>query len=177
MPENSILVFAAFAAQTVGAAVIAVLLFGFLRQYRKSYLAHLTASWAALCLYQLGEAAVIALAKWWRLPPSHPALMAISVVSGVAGYLQIAWLLFGVYELLRRRPVRLRVARQIAVVLAVAGVVTALFLAEPNDSAVRAIVAAAAFLVAGSGLWKARKRRGGIAFAMASVSFIISGAT
>ena len=173
MPENSILVFAAFAAQAVGAGVIAVLLFGFLRQYGKSYLAHLTASWAALCVYHLGEAAVIGLAGWWQLPATHPARVAISVVSGVAGYLQIAWLLFGVYELLRRRPVRLRVARQIAIVFAAAGAVTALFLAEPNDSAGRAIVAAAAFLVAGTGLWKARKRRGGIAFAMASVSFIV----
>jgi diguanylate cyclase (GGDEF)-like protein len=100
-------------------------------------------------------------------------LVAIAVVGGVAGYLQIVWLLFGVYELLRRRPVRLRVARRSVIVLAAAGVGTALFLAEPNDSAVRAIVAAAAFLVAGIGLWKARKRRGGIAFVMASVSFIV----
>ena len=73
MPENSILVFAAFAAQAVGAGVIAVLLFGFLRQYGKSYLAHLTASWAALCVYHLGEAAVIGLAGWWQLPATHPA--------------------------------------------------------------------------------------------------------
>ena len=44
MPENNALVFAAFAAQTLGAAVIAALLFGFLRQYGRSYLAHLAGS-------------------------------------------------------------------------------------------------------------------------------------
>ena len=64
MPESSILVFAAFAAQTAGAAVIAVLLYGFLRQYGKSYLQHLTASWAALCIFQLGQVAEI-VARWW----------------------------------------------------------------------------------------------------------------
>ena len=108
MTDSSILVFAAFAAQTVGAAVIAILLFGFLRQYGRSYLAHLTASWAALGVYHLGEAAVVALGQWWKLPEPHPAREAAAVIAGVAGYLQIAWLLFGVYELPRRRPVRLR---------------------------------------------------------------------
>ena len=176
MPDSSILVFAAFAAQTVGAAVIAVLLFGFLRQYGRSYLAHLTASWAALGVYHLGGAASIALVRWWKLPPQHPALAATAVVVGVAGYLQIAWLCFGVYELLRRRPVRLRVARQVAVVLGVSGAVIALFAGEPRGSAVRAIVAAAAFVVAGAGFWKARKRRGGTAFAMTSATFFVYGA-
>src|SRR5689334_14623866 len=109
MPESSILVFAAFAAQTAGAAVIAVLLYGFLRQYRKSYLQHLTASWAALGVFQLGEAADV-MARW-RAPHARTAIESINVAAGIAGYLQIAWLLFGVYELLRRRPVRLRVAR------------------------------------------------------------------
>src|SRR6266516_6767254 len=114
MPESSILVFAAFAAQTVGAAIIAVLLFGFLRQYGKSYLAHLTASWAALATYHLAGAAGIMLAPRWRMPAGNPALLVTGVVAGVAGYLQIAWLLFGVYELLRRRPVHLHVARRIS---------------------------------------------------------------
>ncbi len=171
MTDSSILVFAAFAAQTVGAAVIAVLLFGFLRQYGRSYLAHLAASWAALAVYHLGEAAVLALGQWWKLPEPHPVREATAVVAGVAGYLQIAWLLFGVYELLRRRPVRLRVARQIAVVLGAVGVVTALFLIEPGDSAVRALVAAAAFVTAGAAFW--RKRRGGIAFTMTAIAFIV----
>jgi diguanylate cyclase (GGDEF)-like protein len=173
MPEFSILVFAAFAAQTVGAAVIAILLFGFLRQYGRSYLAHLTASWAALAIYHLSGTARIALEAWWQMPPSHPAVVAAAAVGGIAGYLQIAWLLFGVYELLRRRPVRLLPARQIAVALAATGVVTALFLTGTNDAAVRAVFAAAAFFVAGAGFWKARNRRGGIAFAITSVAFFV----
>ena len=173
MPESSILVFAAFAAQTVGAAVIAALLYGFLRQYGKSYLAHLTASWAALAVYHLGETATIALAAWWRMPPSHPVVLATSAVGGIAGYLQIAWLLFGVYELLRRRPVRLRLARNVGIALAAAGVLSALFLKDPYDNALRAVVAAGAFSIAGVGFWKARKRRGGVAFAMTSVIFFV----
>src|SRR5438270_11704785 len=107
MPESSILVFAAFAAQTVGAAVIAALLFAFLRQYGKSYLAHLTASWAALAVYHLSEAVEMALFRWWRLPAERPVPEAVAALAGMAGYLQIAWLAFAVYELLRRRPVPL----------------------------------------------------------------------
>jgi len=174
MPESSILVFAAFAAQTAGAAVIAVLLYGFLRQYGKSYLQHLTASWAALCIFHFGEAAEV-MARWWT-PRAHAAIETVAVMSGIAGYLQIAWLLFGVYELLRRRPVRLRVARQVIVVLVAVGAVTAMFMAEPVDSTLRSVVAAGAFFVAGAGFWKARKRRGGIAFTMTALAFIIYGA-
>src|SRR5262245_55743151 len=176
MPESSLLVFAAFAAQTVGAALIAVLLFGFLRQYGKSYLQHLTASWAALAVYHLGGAATIALMRWWQMPAGHPALVGTAIVVGVSGYLQIAWLLFAVYELLRRRPVRLRIARQIALALGISGAVIALFAPEPSGSAIRATVAAAAFFVAGAYFWKARKRRGGNAFVLTAATFIVYGA-
>src|ERR1044072_1496979 len=121
MPDSNVLVFSAFAAQTIGAAVIAILLFGFLRQYRKSYLAHLTASWAALCVYHLGEAAALALGRWWQLPPGNLARRGTEGVAGIAGYQQMAWLLFALFELLRRRPVRLRIARQIGIGVGLAG--------------------------------------------------------
>src|SRR5690348_15220167 len=170
MPESSILVFAALAAQTAGAAVIAVLLYGFLRQYGKSYLQHLTASWAALCVFRLGETAEVVTRM--RAPHAAAGIEVISVISGIAGYLQIAWLLFGVYELLRRRPVRLRVARQVIVALAVVGAVIALFPGEPFDSTIRAVVAACAFFLGGAGFWRSRKR-GGVAFTMTALTFFV----
>src|SRR5262245_35284095 len=108
MPESSTLVFAAFAAQTFGAAVIAVLLFGFVRQYRRTYLAYLTASWASLSVYHLCEALEMAFERWWQLPGERAAEVVTAVLAGVGGYLQIVWLAFAVYELLRRRPVPLR---------------------------------------------------------------------
>jgi diguanylate cyclase (GGDEF)-like protein len=173
MRDSSSIVFAAFAAQALGAAVIALLLYGFLRQYRRSYLAHLTASWGALTVVHFAEATSVALAVWWGLPQRHPARALAAVTSSVAGYLVIAWLLFGVYELLRRRPVRLLLARQVAIGLTVAGATIALLLPPIGAAAARAVVVATAFFVAGGGFWRARKRRGGIAFAVTAAAFVV----
>src|SRR5436305_1994013 len=97
---------------------MAVLLLGFHRQYHKSYLLHWTLSWAALAAYYADAALGMALALRTHMPASHPLRVLVAASAGIIGYLQIVWLLFGVYELLRRRPVRLRAYWQI---LAAAG--------------------------------------------------------
>jgi len=180
MPEIRIVTVATFAAQALGAAVIAILLFGFRRQYGKSYLAHWTWSWVALTIYHLAGAAGVILGLWMRLPPMHPARLASATTAAIASYLQIAWLLFGVYELLRRRPVRMRVARQVIVALAVIGALSALIFIGPAWPAayrhftrvgVRSLLSAAAFFIASVAFWKARKRRAGIGFTMISAAF------
>jgi diguanylate cyclase (GGDEF)-like protein len=181
MPEIRIFTIATYAAQALGAAVIAALLFGFRRQYGKSYLAHWTSSWVALTIYHLAGAAGVILGLWMRLPPMHPARLASAATAAVAGYLQIAWLLFGVYELLRRRPVRMRVARQVILALAVMGVLSALIFLDGSwppayrhftRVGIRSLLAAAAFFVASVAFWKARKRREGIiGFTMISAAF------
>jgi len=153
---------ATFAAQALGAAVIAALLFGFRRQYGKSYLAHWTSSWVALAIHHLAMAASLA------LPPANPARLAAAVVAAVAGYLYIGWLLFGVYELLRRRPVRMRVARQVIAALVVIAVLSALIFTRAG---IHAFLSAAAFFAVSIAFWKARKRREGIGFTMISAAF------
>lgn len=164
MPELRIVTLT-FAAQALSAAVIAVVLFGFRRQYGKSYLAHWTASWVALAIHHLADAATV------LLPAAHPGRLAAAVVADVAGYLQIAWMLFGVYELLRRRPVRMRVAKNLLVTLAIVGVAGALVFAEAARAGIYAFLSAAAYFVASIAFWKARKRREGIGFTMISAPF------
>src|SRR5881275_332223 len=134
MPEISTVVLATFAAQTLGAAVIAILLFGFLRQYGKAYLAHWTKSWVALAVYHFAAAVGIILAVWRHTPATSPIRIATALTSGLAGYLQIGWLLFGAYELLRRRPVRIRMSHYVLAALAVIGVVTAFVFITPSWS-------------------------------------------
>src|SRR2546423_4046533 len=148
MPEFSIVVLATSIAQTLSAAVIALLLFGFFRQYGKSYLAHWTASWVALTLVHLGGAAGAALAMR-NAPPSDPARVATAIAVGAAGYLQVAWLLFGAYELLRRRPVRIRVARGILAAVVVLGAGSAPLFDDSGGAVARGVAAAAAVLVSG----------------------------
>src|SRR5712692_9357009 len=184
MPELSTAVFATSLAQTISAAILTSLLFGFLRQHGKSYLAHWTAAWAAAAVQHLAGSIGIALALWYNFPPNHPARVAVALVAGVAGYLQIGWLMFGVYELLRRRPVRIRAARWILSSLAVAGVLTAIALIDPAWSwraryfvrvGLRALLAGVAYIVASWGFWSAKKRRLGFGFTLTAVAFLLYG--
>jgi diguanylate cyclase (GGDEF)-like protein len=165
MPDIPIATFATLAAQALGAAVIAALLFGFRRQYGKSYLGHWTASWVAAAVHHLAGAASLA------MPPAHPARLAAAAVADAAGYLQIAWVLFGVYELLRRRPVRMRVAKNLQWTLALLGVAGALVLPDVARAGIQALVAAAAFFIAGGAFWKARRDGARIGFIMISATF------
>src|SRR5258708_506139 len=107
MPEGSVVLLATLLAQAFPNAIIGTLLFGLFRQYRKTYLLHWSASWAALALFHLATAGALALGGTlsvaWR--------GVLGSVAGAAGYLQIGWLLFGVFELVRRRPVRLSQTR------------------------------------------------------------------
>jgi len=137
-------------AQTVGAAVLAFLLFGFHRQYRKSYLLHWALSWSALAVHHIGVAL--------RWPP----------VAGLAGWLQIAWLLFGVWELIRRRPVRLLNEKQLLAAFALVGIIAGL---APFADITRRIALAIALGWSAVSLWRARPRRSGLGSTVLSAAF------
>src|SRR5437879_1957656 len=107
MPNFDQNVIASFLAQSVVAMVMAILLLGFHRQYRKSYLLHWTLSWAAIAAYYADALVGMGLAIRQHMSSAHPIRILTAIFGGVIGYLQIMWLMFGVYELLRRRPVRI----------------------------------------------------------------------
>jgi len=171
MPEFTFAVLATFTAQTFGAAVMALLLLGFHRQYHKSYLLHWTLGWTSLALYHLAMVGALAA----ELHGVRPAVIAAAtLIGGVFGYLQIGWLLFGVYELVRRRPVRLLDGRRMLLALAAAGV--ALTFLVPGGTwvhiGIRAALAAVAFFVAAVWLWRSRTRRVGFGFTVLSAAFL-----
>jgi diguanylate cyclase (GGDEF)-like protein len=158
--------YAALVAQAVGALLLGVLLLGFHRHYRKGYLLHWAWSWLCFCAYVAGTAATSVLAS--RLGPAHPAALVPAVVSGIAGYLQLAFLIFGAYELEAGRPPR-RLPRWLIPALAVAGLSSSvLFVTDPDAGAwryfarvgLRSLVASAALVVAGLRVWESRLDEG-----------------
>ncbi|HEX9986158.1 MAG TPA: EAL domain-containing protein [Thermoanaerobaculia bacterium] len=169
MPEFNIAVAATFTAQTLGAIVLALLLLSFHRQYGKSYLLHWTFACAALAVFNLASVLTTVLDGVWHYPAHHPFVIATRLAGGVAGWLEIGWLLFGVFELVRRRPVRLLDAQRILLGLTVIGLLAAFF------DQLRAAAAAIAFLIAAVALWRARHRREGVGFAILSGAFALYG--
>ncbi len=83
------------ALQAVLALILAGILGAFYRLYRHAYLRHWSLSWLALVVY-IGASAVSGLASGGG---GHPWRVPAVLVSLVAGYLQVAWLLLGAWGL------------------------------------------------------------------------------
>ncbi|HUJ16055.1 MAG TPA: EAL domain-containing protein [Thermoanaerobaculia bacterium] len=182
MPSFNLATIITSSAETVAAVVMAILLLGFLRQYRKSYLRHWTLSWTALAAYDVVSATGIALGVGYNIPSDQPVRVLIAAFSGVCGYTSIAWLLFGIYELLRRRPVRIRVYWRTLAGVALFGAVMALLFIGPDAVSstryfvrfgIRSLVACVAYVSASIAFWRGRKRRRGVGFTMFSVALLL----
>jgi len=182
MAELSFNDVAALIAQVLGAALFALLLFSFYRQYSKSYLLHWTLGWAALAVYDAAVAANVLLPAHLSGRATHSIGVAAAVIAGISGYVVIGWLVFGVFELVRRRPVRILDARRLLLVLAAFGALSSLaFLDDPEVSgrrylirfSLRGALAAVAFGAAAVVLWRARKRRHGAGALALSIAFLL----
>ena len=102
------------ASQLLLALLLVVLFHRFHRAYRHSYLHHWALSWLAFAVQLVGVAA----SEGTRgIDPREPRLVVFALAL-VAGYLQIAWFLLGVWELAREVD-----ARRSTVVWALAGAV------------------------------------------------------
>jgi len=182
MPEFNVVTVITSAAQTVAAIVMAVLLLGFLRQYRKTYLRHWTLSWASLAGYYIASSVGMGLGLGYNMPSAHPVRLLTATLSGIFGYTNIAWLLFGIYELLRRRPVRIRFYWRTLAAVAAFGVITSLlFIGLDAVSSkryfvrigIRSLIASVAYLGSSIAFWQVRKRRRGVGFSMFSVALLL----
>jgi diguanylate cyclase (GGDEF)-like protein len=169
-------------AQTIASAVVALVLYGFYRQYLKGYLLHWTLGWSALAAFDLFTGINSWLIFSGHVQATHPARIATAIVVGVTGYLQIGWMLFGVYELIHRRPVRLAQTKQILIGLFSFGLLVSLLFITPDEMSsqryfarvgIRSLAAAAGFGFAAVILWRARRRRSGIGFTLLSGAFAL----
>ena len=163
MPAFNLVTVITSTAETIAAIVMAVLLLGFLRQYKKGYLRHWTLSWAALAGYYVASSIGMGLGLHSNVSSANPIRILTAMLSGVFGYASLAWLLFGIYELLRRRPVRIRAYWRTLAVVAAIGIVTSLLFIGPDAVSakryfvrvgIRSLVASIAYV--GSGLHKTK---------------------
>jgi diguanylate cyclase (GGDEF)-like protein len=167
---------ATFTAQLVGAAIMAVLLWTVHRHYRKSYLRHWAFGWTATTLFHLASVIWMFLGLAGAADPDGSLRIGLRVMGGIAGWTMIGWLLFGIYELVRRRPVRLVYEQRVLGGLAMIGVGTSLFMQSPESPVLRFLgrvglhstVIAIFFALAAIELWRARKQRRGIGFTLLS---------
>jgi diguanylate cyclase (GGDEF)-like protein len=160
--------YAALVAQAVGALLLGALLLAFHRQYRKGYLRHWAWSWLSFCVHLATSALGLGLSN--QLPAAHPVQLVLAGISGIAGYLQLAFVIGGAYQLEAGRPPQ-RVPPRLFPALALAGLATSLlFVTDPEAGAwryfarvgVRALAAFAAFLVAGLRVWESRLDEGDV---------------
>jgi diguanylate cyclase (GGDEF)-like protein len=184
MPQLTPGLAATFAAQVIGATVMALLLLGFQRQYRKAYLRHWTLGWAALAVYHVATALSLVLAVSAGLPATHPVRIFLTLLGGISGYLEIGWFLFGVHELVRRRPVRMLDERRMLIALLTIGVLTTLPFVNTGPASgglyaarisIRAAIGAVGFFIAAGNLWRARPRRNGIGVTVLGTAFLFFG--
>jgi diguanylate cyclase (GGDEF)-like protein len=184
MPEFNVVTVVTSSAETLAAIVMAVLLLGFLRQYRKTYLRHWTFSWAALAAYYVCSSIGMALGIGYNVASAHPIRLFTATLAGIFGYTNIVWLLFGIYELLRRRPVRIRFYWRMLAAVAAFGVITSLLFIGPDAVSstryfirvgIRSLIASLAYLGSSIAFWLVRKRRRGVGFTMFSVALLLYG--
>jgi diguanylate cyclase (GGDEF)-like protein len=119
MPLPTFLTVAGLLAESGVAVLIAVVFFGLLRLYWRPFLSHWTWSWVALAVHAGCGASALILAQWLSI--DHPARFVFALIAGIAGYLQIAWLLMGTAELTRGSAIAPGTVRRILLALTIVG--------------------------------------------------------
>lgn len=154
-------------AQTVSALVLALLVQGFYRHYGKSYLRYWAWSWWAMAAYSLATFGSLAA---YRSDLGSGAAVSLSLVRGIGGNVHVGLLAIGVWEMTRRRLVRLRTVRRSLLALGAAGLLAALLVLEPQGSALReflrigmrSLIGGSVLTVAAALCWRRRERGRGI---------------
>ena len=152
-------------ARAAGALVLAFVLLGFHRHYRRGYLISWAWSWLFLALH-LGAMAV-SMVLMPRFPADDLRRMFITGVAQVTGYLQLVYLLFGTSEFALDRSLSPRLRRLAPLLaLALAVLCTLLFASDPAAApvrhflrvGVRSALAAIGFVAAAVMVWRRRGR-------------------
>src|SRR5215203_5674991 len=181
MNQPASIIFSTFLTQAVGALLLSIVLLGFHRYYRRSYLLHWTWSWWALAVYLTSGSLALYFIRIW--PPAHPARILASGISQVAAYWQVAWLLFGAYEVAYNTEVQRSLSRRILLLTTVLGILSVvLFTNSSADSAaryflrvgIRALITGIAFAIASYSVWR-RAGKESLGPKIVAVAFLIYG--
>ncbi|HEU4520598.1 MAG TPA: EAL domain-containing protein [Thermoanaerobaculia bacterium] len=171
--------FQALGLHFLGPFAVALLLFQIHRSFGRSYTSHWTRSFSALAIFHFATAAIV-IGGEASGHINHGLLMLTSAVGGGAAYLQVGWLIWGCFELARRKPVRIRESNRLLAVLLGAGVLSGIipFLLGGEAALHRffylglhALAAGATFTLCGAAIWRYR----GAGFAIPVFSFVAYG--
>jgi diguanylate cyclase (GGDEF)-like protein len=180
MISSSLVIFTSNLAQAIGAVVLAMVLVAFHRLYRRPYLLTWAWSWWAFCVSLLGGSVSLFLVE--AMPPQSPVRLIASSASLLGGFWQAAWLLFGTYEVVRDRPLPLRVRRSALAgfaLLALGSVFLSLDLSSHARFllrvAPRSLLLGTAFLIAGWGVWRSPFNSSGLGRRLVSSAFLLYG--
>ena len=180
MSQNQLVVLTSYLAQAFGGLVLVGLLFAFHRLYRRDFLRQWAWSWVAFCVYLTGFSGALVLAS--DQPPTSPLRIAVAGLALAAGFVQVAPLLAGTWEVTTGRRVEERWLRPalFALALAGAGVVLVSVQLSPTWRTIlrvgpRAALAGAAFLGAGWVVLWFRRRTPGLGSRLLGGSFVLYG--
>jgi diguanylate cyclase (GGDEF)-like protein len=119
MPLPKFLTVASLFVQSGAALIIACVFVGLQRRYWRPFLRHWTRSWLALAAYTAlsGLARIVSVRHGIDYPPHA----AISILAGIAGCLQLVWLLLGTFELTAGTSLDKATARRLVLAAAAVG--------------------------------------------------------
>jgi len=169
-------------AQAAESILLALVLYGFYRIYKRNYLMQWSMSWWALCVYLLGSSAAMYLMRGYL--PLHPLRIMASTLSLIAGYWQIAFLIFGANEIATGKACERRTSRIILVILFfLALVIEFAYSALQEESFLRLFIrvgikyglAGLAFIITSIIIWRILRKRKGIGHRLVSIAFFLYG--
>ena len=171
------MVLASHLAQAIGSGVLAIVLVGFHRLYRRGYL--LTWAWScgALSVSLVSGTPALWLARSGQF--SDLLQPALSTLALTASYWQLAWLVSGTYQMTTGRQAPRRLMALVLAGLAVVAAVTVAGSIALSPSSrffarvgIRTIAAAAAFALASWGVWRSGERPRGLGRKILAVSLL-----
>ena len=154
--------------QGVVAVALGTVLHSYYARYRHLYLAQWAWSWWAMAVYLTTSGLALLVTR--TLGPVHGLRTVLSLVSVLAGYWSVAWLLVGTYQIASGNRVGRTRVRWILIGLSGFAVVTVGLFATTAGAALerlvlrvglRGLVAGIGFVAAGVGIWWVRQRRAG----------------
>lgn len=172
-----------YVAQAIWAAFLALVLFHFFRLYQKKYLRSWAISWSAAMLQSVFAGLSLYMSSE-HVEAGDSARLLSTFFTLVGAYVQVAWLVYGTMELVKKRKLKPHYQYYLAAfVLLLALVTTLVFAFDPTAIqervfvrvGVKALFIAVCFLAAGFILFPYRKDHPGIGLRTVMFSFISFG--
>ncbi|MDT8409296.1 MAG: bifunctional diguanylate cyclase/phosphodiesterase [Wenzhouxiangellaceae bacterium] len=168
--------------QAIAALVLAALLRYFFSSFKHSFLRHWALSAAALGTYLATSAAAVAI--FWFGSDYAWLRLGFSLLSLVAAYAHVVWLMIGTWEALRQQPVSRRAECWLVGGAALFGLATALVAPfDPVAADLRGLLrvdlryalTGVAFLISGIGLWRSQHSRRLVGARLGAIGFCLFG--